>query len=294
VTYEDEIESWRTSRMAALAGPQGWLTAVGLFWLHEGPNILGSDPSADVALPPVAGRRFIGSIDVSKEQATARLEPGAGVEFEGREVTTLQLRDDLDGHPTVLALGSLRLHLIRRAGSLAVRVRDEDSPARRSLGKIPHFPVHPRWRVGASWEPYRPERLIVLPTVVGPGQEYRILGRLAFQLQGESLTLEAYQELDETDLFIVFGDLTNHRETYGGGRYLYASPPGADGSAVLDFNQAYNPPCVFTPYATCVLTQPDNRLEVRIEAGERRYEASFGGVCCSTAPTGGTGRPRLA
>lgn len=271
--YEQAIEAWRAGRVAHLASPRGWLSLVGLFWLHQGPNSVGSDPSSDVVLPAGAAPPRLGSIDVEGDGASARFPPGGGVRHEGREVTVLPLRDDRDGNPTELALGSVLFHLVRRAGSLAVRVRDEEALARRSLRPIPHFPVDPRWRLGAEFEPYRPARVIVLPSVVGPGQEYRIVGRLTFDLGGGSRTLEAYQELVETDLFIVFGDRTNGRETYGGGRYLYASPPGPGGRVELDFNRAYNPPCVFTPYATCVLAQPGNRLPVRIEAGEMRYES---------------------
>jgi uncharacterized protein len=269
VTYEEEVEAWRRSRLARLTAPEGWLSQVGLFWLREGENSLGSDPSTDVVLPGEVPPR-VGSIDVTGGRATARFLPGSGATHNGEEVTELALEDDVGRRPTELALGRLRLHVINRGGTLALRVRDLDAPTRRSLEAIPHSPVDPRWRVEARFTPYDPPRRMLLPTVIGPGQDYRIMGRLSFEIDRQSLSLEAYQELDETDLFIVFGDLTNRTETYGGGRYLYASPPD-DGRVVLDFNRAYNPPCVFTPYATCVLAQPENRLPVRIEAGELRF-----------------------
>lgn len=78
-------------------------------------------------------------------------------------------------------------------------------------------------------------------------------------------------EEGETDLFIVLGDATNGHDTYGGGRFLYATPP-VGGKTILDFNRAYNPPCVFTPYATCPLPPKQNRLPFRVEAGEKAYE----------------------
>ena len=270
MSYEEEIEVWRRKRLAKLTAPAGWLSLVGLSWLREGENSLGSDPSSDVVLPGTAPPH-VGSIDVSGGKATARFLPGSGVTNEGNKVTRLALKDDLDGEPAELALGRLRFQVINRGGSLALRVRDLDRPAARSLETIPHFPVDRRWRVEARFAPYEPPRRMLLPTVIGPGQDYRIMGRLSFEVDRKPMTLEVYQELDERYLFIVFGDLTNGEETYGGGRYLYASHPGPEAPVVLDFNRAYNPPCVFTPHATCVLAQPENRLPIRIEAGELSY-----------------------
>jgi uncharacterized protein (DUF1684 family) len=274
VSYEDEIEAWRARRVAALAAPDGWLSLVGLFWLREGRNAVGSDPSSDVILPEDPAPAQLGSIQVASGRATAVFPPGSGVRSGDEEVSSLLLEDDPERPPTVLALGSLRFHVISRGGALAVRVRDLDSPARRSMTRIPNFPIDARWRVNARFDPHDSARQAVLPTVVGPGQEYRIMGALRLELAGQPLSLEAYQELDESDLFIVFGDETNGRETYEGGRYLYASPPEVDELVTLDFNRAYNPPCVFTPYSTCVLALPDNRLPVRIEAGEMKYRPS--------------------
>jgi uncharacterized protein (DUF1684 family) len=102
-------------------------------------------------------------------------------------------------------------------------------------------------------------------------ETYDTPGALAFRLGPAIHHLEAFLELDETDLFIVFGDVTNQDETYGGGRYLYAAPPDDQGMVVLDFNRAYNPPCVFTAHATCALPLPENRLPIRVPAGEKRY-----------------------
>jgi len=94
------------------------------------------------------------------------------------------------------------------------------------------------------------------------------LGEL--RARGGTHRLIAFDDTGDGRLFFVFGDRTNGRETYGGGRFLYSDPP-RDGRVVLDFNRAYNPPCVFTPWATCPLPPPGNRLPVAIEAGEKKY-----------------------
>jgi uncharacterized protein (DUF1684 family) len=264
-----EVEAWRTARLASLTGPGGWLTVVALAWLHEGPNTVGSDPASDVVIAGLPDR--LGVIEVRDDAAVAELDPAGGVTRSGKPVDTLPLRDDREGHPTVLQVGSVRFHVLWREGRLALRVKDSESPARAAFTRIEHYPVDLAWRFAARFEPYEPNRLVPVPTVLGYDETYRVVGALAFDVDGQTQRLDAFLEDRGTDLFLVFGDLTNRDETYGGGRFLYV-PQAEDGIVVLDFNRAYNPPCAFTPHATCALPLPQNRLPVRIEAGERRYE----------------------
>jgi len=275
--HERDVLAWRARRIARLIGPEGWLAVVGLFWLEEGDNPVGSDPSCGVILPADKASGRVGTIVVSKAGVRFEAEPRSGVTHLGAEVATLDLRDDLDGAPTVLELASLRFHLIRRFGRLAVRVRDTESPGRQTFGGIGSYPIDPSWRFEASYEPHQRIRASHVPTVLGIDEVYATPGALAFVVGGETHRLEAFLEPGETDLFIVFGDLTNGTETYGGGRYLYTSPPDEQGMGVLDFNKAYNPPCVFTSFATCALPLPANRLPLRVEAGEKRYHPAFSG-----------------
>jgi uncharacterized protein (DUF1684 family) len=271
-SYEDEIERWSAARLARLTGPGGWLSLVGLHWLRPGANTIGSDPGCAVVLPTGKAPPQVGTLEVDDDNAVVlRAIPGAGLTHDGREVTELALRDDAEGDPTVIGLGSLRLHVIDRDGRLAVRVRDPGSPARAAFRGIERFPVEPRWRIRAGFIPYEPPRPVRVANVLGFEETYPILGDLAFGLEDTRFRLAAFAEVGTTDLFIVFGDATNGLETYGGGRYLYAPPPDHQGQVVVDFNRAYNPPCVFTPHATCVLPLPENRLAVRIDAGEKRY-----------------------
>jgi uncharacterized protein (DUF1684 family) len=274
--HEREVLAWRARRIARLIGPEGWLALVGLFWLEEGDNPVGSDPSCRVILPADQAPSRVGTIAVSKAGVRFESGPRSGVTHFGAEVGTLDLRDDHEGEPTVLELGRLRFNLIRRFDRLAVRVRDTESPARRTFGGIASYPIDPSWRFEARYEPHRPMRASHVPTVLGIDEVYATPGALAFVVGGETHRLEAFLEPGETDLFIVFGDLTNGTETYNGGRYLYTAPPDEQGMVVLDFNKAYNPPCVFTPYATCALPLPANRVPLRVEAGEKRYESAAG------------------
>jgi hypothetical protein len=168
-------------------------------------------------------------------------------------------------------MGSLSFYVIRRADELAVRIKDDRSPARASFTGIEYFPIDPRWRFEARFQPHDPPRSERVPTVVGMEETYQVPGTLAFEFDGVTHRIDAFYEDGETDLFIIFGDLTNRSDTYGGGRYMYARPPDDRGIVLVDFNRAYNPPCVFTPFATCALPPPQNKLPIRVEAGEKLY-----------------------
>jgi uncharacterized protein (DUF1684 family) len=267
--HEDEILVWRTNRLVGLSGPDGWLSVVGLVWLEEGDNPVGSDAASRVVLPGAPDRA--GTIRVEAGRAVATFEPGSGVTVDGREVTRVDLADDSTAPPTLLRLGSLTFYLIRRDEQLAVRIKDAQSQARSSFSGIDNYPIAEAWRLEARFEPYDPPKVFRVPAALGIEETYAVPGALAFEHQSATHRLDAFLEAGETDLFLVFGDMTNASETYGGGRFLYALPPDETGIVVVDFNKAYNPPCVFTPFATCPLPPPQNRLPIRVEAGEKLY-----------------------
>jgi uncharacterized protein (DUF1684 family) len=243
-----------------VAGPDGWLTVIGLDWLEEGSNPIGSDPASRIRLP--AGPSRLGSIDLDS----------FGVRLVSDEGWPQALRDDEDGEPTEVRIDRVNFFVIRREGRLAVRVRDPASPARAAFAGLTYFPIDPGLKVEARFEPYPPGRSLRLPTVLSGHQTYPVPGALAFDLDGQTYRLDAYEEAGEDDLFVMFGDTTNRDRTFGGGRYLYVEPAGPDGLTEVDFNKAYNPPCVFTAFATCALSPPSNRLPISIEVGELRYE----------------------
>ena len=218
--------------------------------------------------------------------ATLHAEPNSGLRHAHRAVTTLPL--DPDGRPTRVRAGSVSFHLIRREGDLALRVRDSESPARTAFHGIDHYPVRRAWCVEARFEPAGTHREVVVPAVAGPGERYLVAGRALFEPPGskERHALTAFDEDAESDLFFVFADATSGTETYGGGRFMYMPRPDADGRMALDFNRAYNPPCVFTPYATCPLPPPENRLPFRVEAGELAYTPDSTGGENAPNPSG--------
>jgi uncharacterized protein len=269
--YLEEIERWRAARLKRLAGPEGWLTLIGLWWLHEGVNSIGSGLSSEVRLPAGKAPAHIGSIQVANMKATAEFDPESGVTCEGQPVSTLELHDDTDNRPTILRMGSMSFFVIRREDELAVRVRDSESESRHEFRGIEHYKVDPSWRIETRFRSYDPPRQARAQTVLGTQETYVVPGAVEFEIGVKTYALDVFLEDPDDDLFVIFGDLTNRSETFGGGRYIYTPQAGQDGTVLLDFNKAYNPPCVFTPYATCPLPLPQNRLPVRIEAGEKRY-----------------------
>lgn len=267
--YFDEIESWRAGRIERLQRPDGWLTLVGLAWLQPGDNSVGSAEGSVVALPAGAPAR-LGTIRVVGDEATFTAAPAVEVTSAGEPVSTVRLRSDRDGNPTVLTHGTVSFYLIGRNGRLAVRVKDSEAAARKRFAGIEHFPVDPKWRVEARFEPAPAGHEIEVPNALGYLEKMNAPGHVVFELGGATQRLLALDDTGDGRLFLVFGDLTTGKETYGGGRFLYTDPP-KDGRAVIDFNRAYNPPCVFSPYATCPLPPPGNKMKVRVEAGEKKY-----------------------
>ena len=258
------VEAWRDQRYAALRRDTGWLTLAGLAWLSPGANRVGSDAAADVVLP--AGPALAGTLTVTD----AAIVADGAFTHAGSQAQALRLVTDRDAEPTMLALGALRLCVIDRGGRLAVRTWDTDAPARRAFAGIDHWPVNRTWRLAGRFEP-TPARTVAVPDVLGTIDDETSPGDVAFDVGGSTYRLQALPGGPDGELWLVFGDATNGGETYGGGRFLYTGPPAADGAVEVDFNRAYNPPCVFSPYATCPLPWPENRLPIRIEAGERAF-----------------------
>lgn len=261
-THRAEVEEWRASRYEALRRDHGWLSLSGLGWLKAGVNRGGSDPASDVVLP--GGPPHAGTLTVRPGEVVAS---GSWL-HEGRPVENLALVDDRDGEQTLLQLGSLRLCLIERGGRLALRTWDLDAPARREFSGVDHWPVDSAWRLESRFEP-TPGRTLAVPDVLGTVADGESPGDVVMEIGGAVHWLQALPGGPSGELWLVFGDATNGHETYAGGRFLYTRPPATDGPVVVDFNCAYNPPCVFSPYATCPLPWPANVLPIRVEAGER-------------------------
>jgi uncharacterized protein (DUF1684 family) len=199
------------------------------------------------------------------------VQPAESLTIVGKPVAEpVALRDDsaMEG-PTIVQRGTVRFNVIRRGDRYALRVRDSEAETRTQFAGLEYFPIDPKWRVEARLEPYNPVKKVPIDDITGLRSEYEAPGQLVFTVDGKEHRLDPFSEGDE--LFIIFSDETRKDSTYPAGRYLYAKKPGPDGKVIVDFNKAYNPPCAFTDFATCPLPPRQNRLPVRVEAGEKNY-----------------------
>ena len=271
--YAEEILSWREARRLALTAPDGWLSLAGLHWLREGANTFGSDPANDFVVTQGHAPAHIGAFLLTAGRVRMEIHPGISVLHNGVPVQSIDLIADVSDDPTVLRLGTMSWHLIERGPGIGVRVRDSRAVARTKFTGIESFPIDPAWRVEAIFDPYDPPRELAVPTVLGTVSTQTCPGALLFTVNGRRCRLDAITYPGDPRLFIVFADQTSGHESYGGGRFIYVDPPDAAGRTIVDFNKAHNPPCAFTPYATCPLPPPQNRLPIRITAGEKRDTA---------------------
>jgi len=271
--HAERVVAWRRLREDRLRSPHGWLALVGLHWLTPGDNHFGAHPANEIVLHGSGIAPRAGTLTWSENQVRLQPHEGAELRIGGNPAATMMLADDLDGDPTLLDLGTLRMHLIRRGERMGLRVRDSDAPVLAAFTGLESFPIDPSWCVTAQFEPAAPGATIKIVDITGTPTREPTPGTVWFERDGATWRLRALPGGDDGALWLVFGDLTNGHETYGGGRFLYTEAPAADGTVIADFNLAYNPPCVFSPYATCPVPPPQNRLALRIEAGERRYTA---------------------
>ncbi|MBW8313102.1 MAG: DUF1684 domain-containing protein [Rhizobium sp.] len=271
LAYEREVRDWRHERQERLLRPDGFLSLVGLHWLSPGATYIGSaqDNGTRLALGPPQ----VGMLDVRKDgTVTLRIADGAEVTVDGEPAKgTVTLVPDSQGKPTVVGFnrGDASFVLIERGGRFALRVRNAMARTRTSFPGIDYFDIDPGFRFEARFEAHPPGKTIDIVNMLGMVEPMPNPGRVLFEKDGAQYSLEA---LDEGDgqLFFVFADRTSGHQTYAASRFLYAQPAGPDGKVVLDFNRAYNPPCAYTPFSTCPMPPPENRLDLAVAAGEKK------------------------
>lgn len=267
--YPAEIEQWRHTREAGLRSDDGWLSLAGLFWLKDGENTVGTNPSNDIVLLKGSAPEHLGAFELRRGSVFFRPAPGASVTVNGSgPARNAPLKADTSDSPDVVRSNDLSMYVIERGGRYGIRLKDKNSVARRTFTGLRYFPISPEYRVTGKFVGYRPPKILMIPNILGQVEQDASPGYVRFKLRGQDLRLDAI--IEDDSLFFIFKDLTSGNQTYPPGRFLNTDMP-KDGKVVLDFNKAYNPPCVFTPYATCPLPPEQNKLPVAIEAGELRY-----------------------
>ncbi len=271
--YVQSFEKFKAHRIDSLK--KNWIPLAGLFWLKPGVNTFGSGADNAVVFPK--GETHAGEFDLDASgQVTLKLLPEAHAMIAGKPVNTTKLDPDTAEHFTEVEMQELRFHVIVRGKRVGIRLKDTDSAVARNFHDLNFFPLDMNYRVTARWVPGDGKRTVDVPDVLGDVTHQKVTGTLVFQINGEELHLTDLGDDPSKGLFIVFNDPTLKTDTYPGGRMLDLDPP-VNGEVVLDFNRAYNPPCVFTPYATCPMAPKENRLSVAIPVGEKFNRAAHAG-----------------
>ena len=265
-SFKEEHAQWQEARIERLTSKTGWLNLAGLYWLEEGENTIGSDSSNSIIFPANAPPR-IGSLLL--ENGRIRFVPQKDVEVKhGNTLASeMDITTDKSGQATLLETGNLAWFIIERDPLFGIRLRDYEHPAIREFHGIETFPASMEWKIRAEFQAFNEPMEILIPTMIGTVEKNTCPGVLRFSING--IRQELYPTGTGEKWFIIFADETNGVETYGGGRFLYTEKTGSGGEIIIDFNRAYNPPCAFTPFATCPLPPRQNFLTVKIEAGEK-------------------------
>ena len=272
--HKEQVLAWRAEHEAKYASETGWLAITNLDWLREGENRFGASPENAIVLPADSVPNVAGSISVADDRIEIIASDDVKLSVNGSLVKSAILQIDrkaAESNSTdeVMIADRLRFQLIRRSGKLAIRVRDRQSRSLLDFKGMNWFPVDEACRVEAVYRPYEPEKTLSIVNSRGDSVEAEVPGFVEFSWNGKSYRLDAQRESD-TEMLIVFADLTNKTTTYQPGRFLNAVIP-SDGKLILDFNLAYNPPCAFSRFTLCPMPPKQNRLPIAIEAGEKRY-----------------------
>jgi uncharacterized protein len=269
--YVQSFEKWKAEQIDDLK--TNWLPLAGLFWLKPGANTFGA--AADNAIIFPKGPAHAGEFDLAGKDVSAKFLSEAHVVIAGKTATGAVLDPDTSGHATEIEMGSLRFHVIIRGERVGIRLKDLQSAAVAKFEGMIFYPLDLNYRVTAKWETADGKRTVDVPNVLGDLSHAPVLGTASFTINGQEQKLTAWEGNPAKGMEFVFNDLTAKTDTYPGGRFLDTDAV-VNGTVILDFNRAYNPPCAVTPYATCPLAPKENRLTVAIPAGEKFDRAAHG------------------
>jgi uncharacterized protein (DUF1684 family) len=273
--HTSTVEAWQAERLAGLTRERGWLTLIGLYWLEPGENRIGTADGDAVQFDPAFAQGELGSLFLEETDGafTVRLEPLSGTDLlvNGEPAVAQLLAVDLDEDTDYLEAGDLQFHVIQRGDRFGVRAKHPEAESNLHFKGLEYFPADAAWRIAARFVAYEEPKTISIPSVIGTSTESIVPGEVVFERNGVTHTILPLNDgPDDPTFFYIFKDETSGKETYPAGRFL-SGPAAIGDTVIIDFNQAYNPPCAFTPYATCPLPPKENRLAVAIEAGEKDY-----------------------
>jgi uncharacterized protein (DUF1684 family) len=271
-SYELEIEQWKLDRIISLKKESGWLNLAGLFWLEQGSNSFGTGAKNNIVFPKRSLPDVAGNLILQNSVVTLVNAKGVNIKVNDQNVQQRIIFSTDSNKTPIVSYGSYHWTIIKREDKVGIRLRDYNNALVKKFNGTPRFKTDSLWKFNAILkEPIVPTT-IPITNVLGQTIQMKLLGKLIFSLKGEVISLDAVEE--ENQLFIIFGDATNGKQTYGAGRFLYADKPDASGRTIVDFNKAFNPPCAFTPFATCPLPPKQNIIAISVTAGEKKYETA--------------------
>ncbi|MEB1625592.1 DUF1684 domain-containing protein [Xanthomonas campestris] len=273
-TFLADNAAWREARLTELRAPDGWTSLVGLHWLSLKAHYIGR--SADSGIRLAVGPPKMGMVSSERDAVWFVPERGAALTVGGKPLTgKIRFQSDVDPQPTLIGFddGKGVLSLIHRGDRYALRVKHADAPSRTGFAGLEYWPIDPSWRIQARYVPNNVGKTIPIVDIVGISSEQPNAGAIEFERDGKTYRLEAIGEPGRP-MFVVFADRTSGHGSYSAGRFLDLEAPDASGHVVVDFNRAINPPCAFTPFATCPLPPPENRIDLAVSAGEKAYKAA--------------------
>jgi uncharacterized protein (DUF1684 family) len=269
--YTKSINDWHQARAEYLKKPKGWLNLEGLFWLHKGVNTFGKSRTADCFYDNAAFPAILGSFIYEGDSVSWKNEKGQSIKIDNnpytieRPVTVFKT----NGISAEMDWSNFSWVVIKREDKIGIRFRNYKAKTLTDFHGLSYFPVNIQWKVKAKL--VQPTQdFLMISNIIGQTTAQKNAGKLVFSVDGNTYSLDAIDEGDKT-LFVAFADKTTGNTTYGAGRFIDVEKPDAEGNTFIDFNKAYNPPCAFTPFATCPLPPSQNRLQLNIEAGEKNY-----------------------
>jgi len=266
--HQQAIEAWRASRHERLMQPDGWLTLVGLEWLEEGENRIGTAMDNDIQLS--GGPAYWGSVVLQNDKLHFNNHETDKVKINDEPLPYAELVADTEGVPTIVSSGTLSINVIFRE-SYALRIKDSQAKALHNFKGVDNFPINESWRIDGRFIRAEQGTVLEITNVLGQVSESPVFGTFEFDRDGRTHSLLGLGDDESESLWFIFADRTTGRGTYGAGRYLYSDGMPANGRLTVDFNKAYNPPCAFNSYSTCPVPPQRNRMNLLVEAGEKDF-----------------------
>ena len=273
-TYLEDLEEFYANRHHSLTNEVGWMRLAGMYWLEHGPNSFGSSPNNNVVFPDGYIPDYVGSFIVSDTSVVMSVLADVEITVTDSVVTEVDMLANDDDDPIRARYKTLEWLVIKRGDLLGVRLYNSYNPKVDEFDGFPRYETNTDFYVLAELVTEDVPETVRIANILGQEEDLISPGTLRFEINDEEFSLVTIQGGER--MFIIVGDETNKDQTYQAGRYIYVDMP-EDGSnlTMIDFNKMYNPPCAFSPYTTCQLPPVQNRLGIRIEAGEKRPTQSY-------------------